>query len=162
MHNAMPSDECPAVSQRGFTLVELIMVMVIIGILAAVAAPRFFDANVFQTRGFADEVQATLRYAQKQAIAQRRTVCVVFDTVTTPNSITLNIDNNNPPDGFCNVALPMPTGLPVNAPTGVAFGAVSPPQNFDFSALGRPTQPASATVGTTTISVEAETGYVHQ
>ena len=50
--------------QRGFTLIELIMVMVVVGILAVFVAPRFFDANVFKSRGFADQVQATLRYAQ--------------------------------------------------------------------------------------------------
>ena len=54
--------------QHGFTLIELIMVMVIVGILAVFVVPRFFDANVFQSRGFADQVQATLRYAQKEAI----------------------------------------------------------------------------------------------
>ena len=39
--------------QRGFTLVELVTVMVIIGILSATAAPRFFDTDVFANRGYA-------------------------------------------------------------------------------------------------------------
>ena len=73
---------------RGFTIVELIMVMIIVGILAAVAASRFFDNTSFQSRGFADQVQATLRFAQKEAIAQHRFVCVAFTT----NSITLTIN----------------------------------------------------------------------
>ncbi len=72
--------------QHGFTLIELIMVMVIVGILAVFVAPRFFDANVFKSRGFADQVQATLRYAQKEAIAQHRNVCVAM----TASAVTLN------------------------------------------------------------------------
>ncbi len=33
------------VKQRGFTIVELIMVIVILGIVSAVALPRFFDGG---------------------------------------------------------------------------------------------------------------------
>lgn len=56
-------------TQRGFTLVELILVLVVIGILAAVAAPRFFDRNVFDERVYFEEVLSALRYAQKLAVA---------------------------------------------------------------------------------------------
>ncbi len=72
--------------QRGFTLTELITIIVILGIISAVAAPRFFDRNVFESRGFYDQVSSTLRYAQKAAIAQHRFVCVA---ITTAQTITL-------------------------------------------------------------------------
>ena len=56
-------------AQRGFTLVELVAVLVILGIVAAVAAPRFVDTAVFTERGYADEIAASLRYARRIAIA---------------------------------------------------------------------------------------------
>ena len=155
---------CMDKKQSGFTLVELIMVMVIAGILAAVVAPRFFDANVFKSRGFADQVQATLRYAQKEAIAQHRNVCVAF----TANSVTLMIDSDIPADGICNPApagnLKSPTGgaYMITAPAGITFAAV--PAAFSFNALGQPTnapQTINISGATNGITIEAETGYVH-
>lgn len=55
--------------QRGFTLVELILVMVVIGILAAVAGPRFFSREVFDERVYFEGALAAVRYAQKVAVA---------------------------------------------------------------------------------------------
>lgn len=151
--------------QRGFTLVELMMTMVIISIIAAVAAPRFFDNDVFQSRGFADQVKASLRYAQKAAIAQHRMVCATF----TSNSITLTIDSDIPADGSCNASpagdLQSPTGeasYVITAPSGITFAAT--PTNFSFDALGKPTnapQTININGATGSITVEAETGYVH-
>ncbi len=142
----------------GFTMVELIMTMVIIGIIAAVAAPRFFDNSVFQSRGFADQVKATLRYAQKAAIAQHRFVCAAF----TASSITLSTGAT----AACGTPLQSPTGdasYVINAPSGITFSAT--PAGFSFDALGKPSFASNQTVSiagaTDSITIEAETGYVH-
>ncbi len=54
---------------RGFTLVELIMTLVIIGMLAVVVGPRFFSRQPFDERLFYEESLSAVRYAQKLALA---------------------------------------------------------------------------------------------
>ena len=60
----------------GFTLVELVIVLVVVGILAGVAAPRFFQRQGFDAVAYTDQTRALLRYGQKIAIAQSRFVFV--------------------------------------------------------------------------------------
>jgi len=57
------------VKPRGFTIVELIMVIIIIGFLAAVVGPRFFIKSNFDERFYYEELLSALRYAQKLAVA---------------------------------------------------------------------------------------------
>lgn len=69
----------------GFTLIELALIIVVLGILASTALPRFFDLSGYQQRGFFDDTLNAIRYAQKLAIA---TGCNVQFSVT-GNQFTL-------------------------------------------------------------------------
>ena len=151
---------------RGFTLPELVMTIVVVGILAAVTAPRFVSWKGFASRGFYDEAQAVVRFAQKTAVAWRRSifVCVTATDISA-------ISNND-------CAAPVPLAHPLTGaalktqppPPGVTLSSSAGP-SFSFDGLGRPIPNAAVTITLTStitddparqIVVESETGYVHR
>ena len=54
------------ISQKGFTLIELIIVMVILGIMAAVAVPRYLDSIENAEASAEDAVISAIRAGLKQ------------------------------------------------------------------------------------------------
>lgn len=166
-----------AAFQRGFTMTELITVIVIVGIMAAMVAPRFFDRKIFDSRGFYDQTISTLRYAQKTAISQHRFVCAQFSAANViPGTVTLTTGPNN----SCGTPLISPSGQTsyVISSNNASFSASPAGPGISFDCLGRPRSvgaglcsdtagvlaaPTIITVNNygTSITVERETGYVH-
>jgi prepilin-type N-terminal cleavage/methylation domain-containing protein len=66
-HNPLPH-------AAGFTLVELVMVLVLIATLAAVALPRMVDTTVWSLRSYSDTLLSQLQAARRLALAQRRPI----------------------------------------------------------------------------------------
>ena len=146
---------------RGMTLTELVMTIVILGALVALLGPRFVSWKGFASRGFYDEAQAVVRFAQKTAVAWRRPIMVCVSA--TEVSAISNSDCAAP------VYLAHPvSGAPLrsSAPDGVTLGPVG---SFSFDGLGRPSATATITLTSTItgdparqIVVAAETGYVYR
>lgn len=150
--------------QRGFTLVELVVVIALTGVMMAVAVPRFASGDVFETRGDAGLLASVLRYAQKTAIAQRTTVYVVHSN-TTPDTVSLCFDT------ACNQGVVNPeTGSPYIWSSTRNVDVTSTNASLGFDSLGRavPNVAASYSVTnrknslqTVSIAVEPNTGYIH-
>ena len=71
MHKKNPSEFS---KQRGFTLIELIIVIVILGILAVTAAPRFVDlssdAKISALKGMGSAINAASQLVYSKAVIQ--------------------------------------------------------------------------------------------
>ena len=157
--------QTPSAREAGFSLVELVATLAVIGILAAVAVPRLIDRTGFESRGFYDQAQGIVRYAQKIAIAQRQSppknpVFVVIGA----GSISICYDV------ACTTPVVAPTtgaALTLSAPAGVTL---SPVTTFSYTGAGAPSLGAQLTVSVNSTGagdinrnffVEAQTGYVH-
>ena len=68
--------------QTGFSLVELVTVVVLLGILAVTAFSRMTGFGAFEQKAVFDEVTSALRYAQKLAISSGCSVQVVLTTTS--------------------------------------------------------------------------------
>jgi prepilin-type N-terminal cleavage/methylation domain-containing protein len=89
---------------RGFTLVELIVVVFILAIAALVAVPMFSSAADIQVRATANRIAADLDYARGLAITRQKNYAVVFDSgnesyeicdAATGDPITNPLDNKS-------------------------------------------------------------------
>jgi len=150
--------------QTGFTLVELVMVIVVLGILSAVALPKFFEKNTFAERAFFDDTLSAIRYAQKLAVA---TGCNVQVSIASNSYIISRQGDSSsvscPGGSAYSLAVPHPgTGAASYSgnESGVTLSSSVP--SFIFNSLGSVSSNATLTVnGSRTISVIAETGFVY-
>lgn len=148
-------------ASRGFSLIELIVVIILMAILVGVAAPRFFGSGDFEAPAFARELASAARYAQKLAVVSGCPVNLTVSATgyalfqpqaTTPvctGALTMTLPARHPASGE-DFAATVPTGVSV----GGSLGTVQ------FGASGVPNAGVNYTVGGLTVSIAAGSGYV--
>lgn len=145
-------------SQGGFTLIELVIVMVLAGILSAYAASRI-NMMSFRQTGYFQQALAAIRHGQKLAIATGCAVDVDISAATCELSW-----NGNPAPPACPAAGTAIRNLS-SGDTNFCANATAegtPSASFSFDIIGRPTAQQTINFGSRTVRVEAETGYARE
>jgi prepilin-type N-terminal cleavage/methylation domain-containing protein len=150
----------------GFTLIEIIIVVVILSIAAMAAIPLMSSASDVQIRSAANLIAADLEYAKSMAISRGQYYSVVFDEGENSYGI-YKVGETDP------IQHPVKKGFPyvMNFSNDSRLGKVDITNiNFDgistveFDCLGSPDEGGSIILNangiTATITVEPVTGYI--
>lgn len=152
--------------RRGFTVIEILIVLVIITIAALTAVPMMSSASSIQIRSASSMIAADLEYAKSMAISRGRNYSVMFDQNADSYWIE-DMDGVIPhpvKKGF-NYLVDFRGDSRLNRVdiTGASFSGGSPPA-VTFNSMGSPDSGGTVTLeagGTTvTITVEPITGYI--
>mgnify|MGYP000044057948 CR=1 FL=1 len=160
---------------RGFTLIEVIVVVVILMVVSLMAVPMFSSAADIQLRAAANMIAADLEYAKSMAISRQQYYSVVFNSTNESYEVQDSVGDV--------IAHPInPGGLAVDFPSDSRLNQVDivsvdfdpdSAETITFDYLGSPrsgSPPGTPLIGgrisleadsfTMTIDVEPITGYV--
>lgn len=151
---------------KGFTLVELVLTLLLVSILSVLALPKFFSVFSFQAASFYSDLLNTVRYAQKIAVGMGCDVQVSVSTsdltLITRDSCTSGTftqDIRDPSSGS--------NSYTRAAPSNVAISTANFPIYFDRSGRSRLVSDnsisnATITINGRNINIVGETGYVYE
>jgi prepilin-type N-terminal cleavage/methylation domain-containing protein len=126
----------PMTERQGFTLVEVIMVMVLIGIMAGIVAPLLRPER-FQMNGAVVQVGSTFSAQQRNAVLRGHNIVLAFDTTAGEIRVHYDLDNDNAMD------------------SGENFSVIQLDEDVVF---GRGAAPARALSGSTVSFTETQGG----
>lgn len=162
--------------QKGFTLIEMVMLLLILGILAVVVIPQVEDMAGTRASATARKLQSDIAYAQSLAMTRNLPHRVYFNAAPAPANgyAVVNDANGNgnwgvDPGEFAidpaNASASLSVTLNTGSYAGVIISGGSLTGTFvGFNTLGVPTTGGTVSIsggGTTqTVTVQPETGRV--
>jgi prepilin-type N-terminal cleavage/methylation domain-containing protein len=161
-------------NRNGFTLIELVMLLVLIGIIAAFVAPRLGNVTSTKAGAFRDKLRADIRYAQNLAMTESRRYRVYINTAPSPMPNGYAVVNDLNSDGWGatggNEYAADPAGggnlsvtLNVGQYADITVSMLPAVGFIEFNSLGAPTTAVTLmiTPGSQTVTITAQTGAVN-
>ncbi|SCZ65168.1 prepilin-type N-terminal cleavage/methylation domain-containing protein [Thiohalomonas denitrificans] len=157
---------------HGFTLVELIIIVILLGILAVYAAPRLGGLSSYTLAASRSELLEAIRYAQEASMASVDHQYQIDTGGANKYRVrAYDLDNNN----YSNVTSPLTGSSPFVADSGDWSGVSASVLTLSFDSRGYPcanvapcTTPMTTTRtitvssgGSRTITIEPITGFAY-
>lgn len=144
----------------GFTMIELIVVILLLAIMAVTVAPKFFNSTGFQEYTYQAEVITKLRAIQLRAMQQTNssechTVLVTEKALGIPQNCNLSSGSWHSET----------SSVIIQGDHDVTFDVSSGDYSLDFDGMGRPSCSSCLITingdSTLTVIIESE-GYIHE
>jgi MSHA pilin protein MshC len=135
-------------TQRGFTLIELITVIIILGFISVAVLPRFLQSSSFEARSVQDKLISAARQAQQLAMSKAVTANVQLITDNSHHRIRISYSEG----GTQTLDTDIPTA------TSITDSSVSYNKRGDL--VSASTVDISINSGEHTVRIE-KSGYAH-
>ncbi|WP_448549020.1 type II secretion system protein [Thalassotalea fusca] len=127
-------------NKKGFTLIELIVMILVLGIMAATVVPKFFDARGTEEVTVQNQLVSMLRNIQLRRMQQTvQEQC--FDVRVTEYKISMLATEvgNGPNCDTSDASIHTTTTLTLESGGEVSFDVSGGDYTFSFDGMGRPT-----------------------
>ena len=147
---------------RGFSIIELVVVIIILGILSATVAPKFFTSKGYSEYAYRSDAISKLRLIQTRAMQQGSGGC--YQVMLTSSKLG-KVTCDTPPE-FVDQAEQRATVVEISSDDEVTFSPSG--KIFTFDSMGRPQSNSVNEAITITVNgdqsldilIESE-GYIH-